>query len=174
MLPCVFQLSELGELGLIFKEENKHLFVQRFVQYVKELLRMKAAMDYTINAGFWQNIDPSGTSCSLASVVPLSDLQKDWTLLKSMIVFSPNDGMKNLIQKNMAFLQRCQQRVDKLSKRGFWNLLRHCGYYRIIRRHFNDADMSVTFQDLFSAATAHFMKKGWGKAWEFKQIVEEL
>lgn len=174
MLPCVFQLSELGELGLIFKEENKHLFVQRFVQYVKELLRMKAAMDYSVNTGFWQNIDPSGTSCSLASAVPFSDFQKDWTLLKEMIVFSPNYGMLNLMQKKMAFLQCCQQRMDKISDRGFWNLVRHYRYYRIVWRRFNDADMSVTFQDLFSVATAHFMKKGWGKAWEFKQIVKEL
>ncbi len=174
MLPCVFQLSELDELGLILKEENKHVFVHHFVQYVKGLLRMKAAMDYTVNTGFWQNIDPSGPSCSFASVVFPNDFHKDWALLKSMIIFNPDYGMRNLVQKNMAFLQRCQHRADKLSQRGFWNLLRHHRYYRIIRRHFNNADMSITFQDLFSVAIAHFMKKGWGKAWEFKQIVEEL
>ena len=103
-----------------------------------------------------------------------TDLKADWALLKEMMVFTPDYGMQKLIAANLRFLQRCRARMAKLADRGLWYLFCHCRRYRAVRRYFHNADRTVTFQDLFSAAIAQFVLKGWGKASDFKCLLSAL
>ena len=95
-------------------------------------------------------------------------------LEKEMMVFTPDYGMQKLIAANLRFLQRCRARMAKLADRGLWYLFCHCRRYRAVRRYFHNADRTVTFQDLFSAAIAQFVLKGWGKASDFKCLLSAL
>lgn len=175
MVPCIFQLSELGEFGSVLQEQNKDSFMRRFAEYVKRLLHVKMMESYAMNnqsfvAGDVWGIEPAAA----ASVWARSDFKADWSLLKEMMVFTPDYGMRKLIAANLRFLHRCRVRMRKLADRGLWYLFCHCRRYRAVRRYFRNADRTVTFQDLFSAAIAQFVLKGWGKAEDFRYLLRTL
>ena len=179
MVPCIFQLSELGEFGLVLQEQNKDSFMRRFADCVKALLFAKVTQGYAVGGfPFAGNAVWESNPATVMSVWALSDfktdLKADWALLKEMMVFTPDYGMQKLIAANLRFLQRCLARMAKLADRGLWYLFCHCRRYRAVRRYFHNADRTVTFQDLFSAAIAQFVLKGWGKASDFKCLLSAL
>ena len=166
MVPCIFQLSELGEFGLVLQEQNKDSFMRRFADCVKALLFAKMPQGYAVGGfPFAGNAVWESNPATVMSVWALSDfktdLKADWALLKEMMVFTPDYGMQKLIAANLRFLQRCRVRMTELADRA-------------VRRYFHNADRTVTFQDLFSAAIAQFVLKGWGKAGDFKYLLSAL
>ncbi len=171
----IFQLSELGEFGLVLQEQNKENFVRRFAECIKQLLCAKMTESYIMSNQAYNTGNILGTDPLIgASFCNWPDFKTDWALLKEMVFFIPDERMRKLIAKNLRFLNRCRARIEKLAGRGLWYLLHHCRRYRSIRRYFRSADRTVTFQDLFSAAIAEFVMRGWGKAGDFKLLLNKF
>ena len=141
MVPCIFQLSELGEFGLVLQEQNKDSFMRRFADCVKALLFAKVTQGYAVGGfPFAGNAVWESNPATVMSVWALSDfktdLKADWALLKEMMVFTPDYGMQKLIAANLRFLQRCRARMAKLADRGLWYLFCHCRRYRSHSRYY--------------------------------------
>lgn len=168
MVPCVFQLSELKEFGSLLCEQDKNRFIERFSTYMKLLLRVKNVESYASSSILFGNTDVLQIAATASF---MSNPKNDWVLLKEMMIYSPNFRLEKEMKKHLAFLQNCENRMEKLCEKGFWNFLFHHKKYKIVKKHYNRVNKDMRFQDLFSAATGYFVSQGWGKGSTFKMML---
>ena len=78
MVPCIFQLSELGEFGLVLQEQNKDSFMRRFADCVKALLFAKVTQVYAVGGfPFAGNAVWESNPATVMAVWALSDFKTD-------------------------------------------------------------------------------------------------
>ncbi len=164
MRQCIFFLSELEEIGSLLEEKNKERFVSKFSECIRQLLCLRSFMDPLGGAA-----DPFETPPLLSSY---PDLNIDWVLLKETVVFEPDYRMRRFFITRISFLKRCRERMKQLRAKGIGYWISHYRRYRLYKRYYNAENKVFYFQDIFSAAVAHFELEGWGNGSDFKRLLD--
>lgn len=165
-----FRLSELEEFYSVLREKNKEVFIKRFSEYVKQLLRDRMFM-LNRDIAFPNRNDEMGCCDSFLQLF-CEEYENTWKLLKEMMVFSPDFFLLNKVVRHFEFLDSNRRSFKEIFRKGvpFWRSVRN--YCSMRRRLSKMANFELTFQDMFSVAAARFSRMAWGNGKEFQRLFE--
>lgn len=157
---------------MVLREENKELFVKKFIECERQLLCNRMVI---ISRGIAQlgGTDDMGGNANYLFF--RDEFENSWRLIKEQAEFVPDALLYKRVVRRFRFLHYCKRSIKNVFDRGWRFFIRSVRRYLSILRRFRKVGrLELTFQDMFAVATSHFVAKGWGNAEEFKRLFVTL